>query len=81
MRTEHKIILGNSEKMPELVDSSIQLVITSPPYPMIKMWDDHFGRINPQIAKLWQALEANGEEETVKQIYETMHLNLAKVWH
>jgi len=81
MRTEHKIILGNSEKMPELKDSSIQLMITSPPYPMIKMWDDHFGRINPQIAKLWQALEANGEEETVKQIYETMHLNLAKVWH
>jgi DNA modification methylase len=81
MLTEHKIILGNSEKMPELADSSIQLVITSPPYPMIKMWDDHFGRINPQIAQLWQALKANGEEENVKQIYETMHLNLARVWH
>jgi site-specific DNA-methyltransferase (cytosine-N4-specific) len=81
MLTEHKIILGKSEKMPELADSSIQLMITSPPYPMIKMWDDHFGRINPQIAKLWLALEAKGEEETVKQIYETMHLNLARVWH
>jgi len=48
---------------------------------MIKMWDDLFGRINPQIAQLWQALKANCREETVTQIYEAMHENLAKVWH
>jgi site-specific DNA-methyltransferase (cytosine-N4-specific) len=80
MLTEHKIILGNSQKMPELADSSVHLIVTSPPYPMIKMWDDLFGRINPQIAQLWLELKADKREETVMQIYESMHESLAKVW-
>ena len=32
MKTHHKIIIGNSQKMAELKDGSIQLMITSPPY-------------------------------------------------
>jgi DNA modification methylase len=80
MPTEHKIILANSQKMPELADSSIQLMVTSPPYPMIKMWDNQFSTINPQIATLWHALDADGQEETVNQIYDAMHETLAKVW-
>jgi DNA modification methylase len=80
MPTEHKIILANSQKMPELADSSIQLMVTSPPYPMIKMWDTQFSTINPQIATLWHALDADGQEETVNQIYDAMHETLAKVW-
>jgi len=66
--------------MPELTDSSIHLMVTSPPYPMIKMWDTQFATINPQIATLWQELEANGGEETVTQIYEAMHETLARTW-
>lgn len=66
--------------MPEIADSSIQLMITSPPYPMIKMWDNQFSTINPQIATLWQILQANSQEETVTQIYDAMHETLAKVW-
>ena len=27
--------------MQELEDNSIELVVTSPPYPMIEMWDNH----------------------------------------
>lgn len=80
MSTEHKIILGNSQRMPEIADSSIQLMVTSPPYPMIKMWDTQFSTINPQIAKLWQTLQANSQEETVAQIYDAMHKTFAKVW-
>ena len=67
--------------MPELADSSIHLMVTSPPYPMIKMWDTQFATIKPEIAILWQKLEANGEEETVTQIYEAMHETLARTWH
>jgi DNA modification methylase len=80
MQTEHTIILGNSQQMPELNDSSIHLMVTSPPYPMIKMWDAQFGRINPQIATLWQKLETDGGEETVTQIYDAMHETLARTW-
>ena len=78
--TEHKIILGNSQKMPELADTSIHLMVTSPPYPMIQMWDTLFAEMDPRIAELWQALQADCREETVTKIYEAMHENLAKVW-
>jgi site-specific DNA-methyltransferase (cytosine-N4-specific) len=80
MQTEHKIIIANSQKMPEIEGSSIHLMITSPPYPMIKMWDAQFATLNPQVAKLWQKLNADKREETVTQIYEAMHEVLAKTW-
>jgi len=66
--------------MPELPDSSIHLIVTSPPYPMIKMWDTHFAVVNPQIATLQQKLEADGNEETVTKIYDAMHATLAETW-
>jgi len=47
---------------------------------MIAMWDELFCKGEPKIAKLWQHLEANGSDETVRQIYDAMHDNLAKVW-
>jgi DNA modification methylase len=66
--------------MSEIADFSVNFMVTSPPYPMIKMWDTHFSKINPQIATLWQKLEADGRDETVTQIYEAMHEALAKTW-
>jgi DNA modification methylase len=80
MHTQHRIVLGNSQQMPELADGSVQLMVTSPPYPMIQMWDSLFAKAEPKIAALWQKLSANGEEETVRQIYTAMHDYLAKVW-
>ena len=36
MNTRHKIIIGDSRRMEELADSSIQLVVTPPPYWQLK---------------------------------------------
>lgn len=36
----------SSENMEEVQDSSVNLVVTSPPYPMIKKWDALFGVID-----------------------------------
>jgi DNA modification methylase len=80
MLTKHRIIFGNSQQMRELQDASIQLMITSPPYPMIKMWDALFVKIDPRIAELWQRLNEYCNDETVIQIYDAMHDYLAKVW-
>src|SRR4030065_179949 len=80
MHREHRIIIGNSQRMPELADSSVHLTVTSPPYPTIQMWDEQFSKMDPRIAELWKELEADCQEETVKQIYDAMHLNLARVW-
>jgi DNA modification methylase len=77
---EHRIIFGNSQQMSELSDSTVHLMVTSPPYPMIKMWDTLFARMDPKIAELWRELEVDCREETVMRIYEAMHESLAKVW-
>jgi hypothetical protein len=80
MHTQHSIILGNSQQMPELADGRVQLMVASPPYPMIQMWDELFAKADPKIAELWQKLKAGGQESTVGEIYTAMHENLAKVW-
>jgi len=80
MQTQHRIILGNSQRMSELEDSSVQLMVTSPPYPMISMWDELFCKADPKIAELFGELAAMSEEKVVRQIYAAMHDYLAKVW-
>jgi DNA modification methylase len=80
MQTEHKIVFGNSQTMPELADCSVHLMVTSPPYPMIRMWDNQFSMMDVKIAALWKKLSAECPEETVAAIYDAMHGNLAKVW-
>ena len=80
MSLQHRIIFGNSQQMFELESGSVQLMVTSPPYPMIAMWDDQFCDSDPKIAEFWQKLNLTGAEETVRQIYDAMHHNLAKVW-
>ncbi|MCW4018875.1 MAG: site-specific DNA-methyltransferase [Candidatus Bathyarchaeota archaeon] len=78
--TQHKIVIGHSQRMPEIVDSSVHLMVTSPPYPMIQMWDKQFCQLDPKIAALWQKLEKEPQEEIVTQIYDAMHENLSRVW-
>jgi site-specific DNA-methyltransferase (cytosine-N4-specific) len=80
MQTLHRIILGNSQQMSELKDGSVQLMVTSPPYPMIAMWDELFSKADPKISELFRELDANGKDKTVQQIYNAMHDFLAKVW-
>ena len=39
-----KVVLGDSRRMHEVRDTTVHLVVTSPPYPMIEQWDRLFGR-------------------------------------
>jgi len=80
MSTHHRIILGSSQQMLELEDSSVHLMVTSPPYPMIKMWDTLFAKAEPKIETLWQELRAIGKEETIAAVYRAMHDYLHKTW-
>lgn len=69
----HKIIYQNAFNMSEIPNESIQLVITSPPYPMIEMWDEVFSQLNPQIGT--ELTNKNGT-----QAFELMHKELDKIW-
>lgn len=71
--TAHKVIVGAAQNMSELNNESIQLVVTSPPYPMIEMWDEIMAKQNPEIES--QLKKGNGH-----QAFELMHQELDKVW-
>lgn len=73
MRTIHKILFGDAREMKEIQDNSIDLMVTSPPYPMIEMWDSVFSKQNPAIA---DALENNDGDRA----FELMNKELDKVW-
>ncbi len=40
--TQHQIVTTNSNNLNFIDSGSVNLIVTSPPYPMIKMWDDLF---------------------------------------
>ncbi len=49
MKTRHNIYFENSKSMAQIPSGSVDLVVTSPPYPMIKMWDEMFAGQNRRI--------------------------------
>ncbi len=82
LKTTHKVIIGDSRKMEEVEDESVHLIVTSPPYPMIEIWDDTFRKLDERIDELWKKLEVetSNKDRIVREIYELMHENLAMVW-
>ena len=73
MKTSHQIIFDNSNNMNTVPSGSISLVVTSPPYPMIKMWDEMFISQNPAIGN---ALKSQKGPDA----FELMHRILDDVW-
>ncbi len=84
IKTTHRIIFGDSKKMEEIDDESVHLVVTSPPYPMIKIWDNLFRSVDERIDSLWRDLESEKDDKKIKkitdEIYDLMHEYLYPVW-
>lgn len=74
MKTTHRVIFDNSNNMSAIPSSSVDLVVTSPPYPMIEMWDEMFMRQN---SKIKSALRS--KQGTLS--CELMHKELDRVWN
>ena len=74
MQTHHRIVFGDShKKLRTFPDGSIDLVVTSPPYPMIVMWDEPFGGLNPEIPLQLERGDCGAA-------FESMHSILDGVW-
>jgi len=72
METDHAVVTGDAREL-SLPADSVDLVVTSPPYPMIEMWDDIFAALDPAIG---DALDADDGQRA----FEAMHDVLDVVW-
>ncbi|MFP4152536.1 MAG: DNA-methyltransferase [Alkalispirochaeta sp.] len=73
MTTRHAVLHRSAEDLSCLSDGSVDLVVTSPPYPMIEMWDRHFSAGDHRIADRI----ADGDGAAA---FELMHRLLDRVW-
>ncbi|WP_122090254.1 DNA-methyltransferase [Halalkalicoccus subterraneus] len=72
MRTEHTLRAADARDL-ALAEGSVDLVVTSPPYPMIEMWDEAFSSLDPEVEAA-----LNAEEDD--RAFELMHGVLDSVW-
>ncbi|BBO80367.1 methyltransferase [Desulfosarcina ovata subsp. sediminis] len=73
MITDHRIHFSDAGQMRALDSESVHLVVTSPPYPMIEMWDDLFRRES--------AIDKAMRRPHGAQAFELMHCQLDRVWN
>lgn len=74
MTTVHRIQFEDSRHLAGVDTESVDQVVTSPPYPMIDMWDEMFGGLNPRITEALVDLDAD-------RAFELMHRELDQIWH
>lgn len=73
MKTIHRICIADAREMREVAEASVDLIVTSPPYPMIEMWDGAFSALAPEGGEALRRHEA-------ARAFELFHLELDKVW-
>jgi len=73
MPTTHRVFFSPAQRMAALPDASVQLVVTSPPYPMIEMWDEGFAEQNPRIGQALATADGTAA-------FALMHAELERVW-
>jgi len=73
LKTRHKVYFCDARRMQMLPSASVDLIVTSPPYPMIQMWDAAFCQQDPRIA------DALAEGRS-REAHEFMHCLLDRVW-
>ena len=71
--TDHRVFFHSATDLAEVADRSVDLIVTSPPYPMIGMWDEVFAEQRPEVADAIAAGRGMGA-------FEAMHGLLDAVW-
>jgi DNA modification methylase len=71
--TRHQFFMEDACIMSSVDAQSVHLVVTSPPYPMIEIWDAHFSASNAAIADALAGSDAD-------LAFELMHQELDGIW-
>jgi DNA modification methylase len=74
LSTNHKIFYSDARNLSQIPSEQVNLMVTSPPYPMIQMWDELFSSFNGKIKE--ELIYGNG-----LAAFELMHQELDKVWN
>lgn len=73
MDTQHNLFFSDSGNMPQVSNESVDLIVTSPAYPMIEMWDSLYGNLNPEIKHALTLKKGN-------EAFDLIHKELDKTW-
>ena len=73
METGHRVVVGDARDMASLDDESVELVVTSPPYPMVEMWDDLFADLDSTVTDRLDSGDG-------RAAFDAMHDALREVW-
>lgn len=73
METQTRLFFENAARMKAVEDESVDLVVTSPPYPMIEMWDEQFFTLDEKTRRQFEA-------ERYEDAFDGMHAALKTVW-
>jgi DNA modification methylase len=73
VESRHRVVVGDARQMSSVADDAVELVVTSPPYPMVEMWDDLF-------ADLAAGVEPALRDGDGDAAFEAMHGVLDDVW-
>lgn len=74
--TTHTLLWGPAHECLQRFTGDVDLVVTSPPYPMISMWDEIFAAQDPAIAREL----ARDTHKASATAFEAMHGILDQVW-
>ncbi|WP_353634222.1 site-specific DNA-methyltransferase [Halobacterium sp. NMX12-1] len=78
METTHRVHVGDARDLP-LADNSVDLVVTSPPYPMIEMWDDVFAALDPAIGDALDAGDGDRAHDLMLSVLDEAWAEVARV--
>jgi len=73
MQTRHRLHQQDSRALADVLDGPVHLVLTSPPYPMIEMWDTAFRAMSEEVGRSLDEADSLGA-------FEAMHQELDEVW-
>ena len=73
LTTQHRLLFRSAADLDDLADETVDLIVTSPPYPMIEMWDETFAEQDDEAA----AALAAGDGP---RAFSRMHELLLRAW-
>jgi DNA modification methylase len=78
-RTDHRVVVGDARSLSTVDDDAVELVVTSPPYPMVEMWDDTFADLDPSVRDRLDAGDGPGAFEAMHGVLDPAWAEVARV--